>query len=270
MALSADNSSLVRRTAAGAVHRVKSRSKRSRRADRNGRVSPAGLEEHRRALTVHCHRMLGSAVEADDAVQETMLRALRSLRGFEGRASLRTWLHRIATNVCFDALTDRSRQKRFPDAASTGMLGNSLVERPPTRWPEPDARALFDPGKLATLRESVRMALLAALHHLPPKQRAALLLTEVVGCSAAETAESLDTSVAAVHSALQRARTTLATKDLGTATRVLSRGQSWLLERYVEAFERYDVDALIELLCGDAALSTRPHVLQFREEIHVE
>jgi len=232
-------------------------------------VTDAPLEEHRAALTGHCYRMLGSVVEADDAVQETMLRAWRSLDRFDGRASLRTWLYRIATNVCFDALSDRARRERPLEVGPAGTVDDVLVERPRTHWlePVPDARALpadAGPAELAMLRQSIRLAFVAALQHLPPKQRAALLLTEVLGWSAAEVAESLETSVAGVNSALQRARATLATRDFDRAPTGLSDEQSKLLERYVEAFERYDVDALTALLRDDATLSMPPYALWLR------
>ena len=179
-------------------------------------VDVAQLETHRTALTGHCYRMLGSAVDADDAVQETMVRAWQNLERFEGRASLRTWLYRIATNVCLDALL-RALAARAADGGRPGRLGRRRSRvRPRTHWlePIPDARALpadADPLELAVLRQSIRLAFVAALQHLPPRQRAALLLTEVLGWSAAEVAECLETSVAAVNSALQRARATLAT-----------------------------------------------------------
>jgi RNA polymerase sigma-70 factor (ECF subfamily) len=232
-------------------------------------AAEAHLEEHRAALTGHCYRMLGSVVEADDAVQETMLRAWRSLDRFDGRASLRTWLYRIATNVCFDALSDRARRERPLEVGPAGTVDDVLVERPRTHWlePVPDARALpadAGPAELAMLRQSIRLAFVAALQHLPPKQRAALLLTEVLGWSAAEVAESLETSVAGVNSALQRARATLATRDFERAPTGLSDEQSKLLERYVEAFERYDVDALTALLREDATLSMPPYLLWLR------
>ena len=232
-------------------------------------VTPASLEEHRVALTGHCYRMLGSAVDADDAVQETMVRAWRGLDRFNGRASLRTWLYRIATNVCLDALADRARRERPMEAGPAGTVDAPLVERPRTHWlePVPDARALpadGDPSELAALRQSIRLAFVAALQHLPPRQRAALLLAEVLGWSAAEVAESLDMSVAAVNSALQRARATLATRDPADAGAPLSEAQSGLLARYVEAFERYDVDALTALLCEDATLSMPPYTLWLR------
>jgi RNA polymerase sigma-70 factor (ECF subfamily) len=227
------------------------------------------LEEHRAALTGHCYRMLGSALDADDAVQETMVRAWRGLDRFDGRSSLRTWLYRIATNVCLDALADRSRRERPVEEGPAGSVDDPLEDRPRTHWlePVPDARALpadIDPGERAVLRQSIRLAFVAALQHLPPKQRAALLLTDVLGWSAAEVAESLDTSVAAVNSALQRARATLATRDLGDASSSLSDAEAGLLDRYVAAFERYDVDALTALLHEDATLSMPPYTLWLR------
>lgn len=232
-------------------------------------MTPANLEEHRAALTGHCYRMLGSAVDADDAVQETLVRAWRALDRFDGRASLRTWLYRIATNVCLDALTDRARRERPVEMGPAGAVDDPLVERPRTHWlePVPDVRALpasADPSEMAVLRQSIRLAFVAALQHLPPRQRAVLLLAEVLGWSAAEVAEGLDMSVAAVNSALQRARATLATRDLGDGAGPLSEAQSTLVSRYVEAFERYDVDALTSLLCEDATLSMPPFALWLR------
>ncbi|TMB41039.1 MAG: sigma-70 family RNA polymerase sigma factor [Deltaproteobacteria bacterium] len=227
------------------------------------------LEEQRVALTGHCYRMLGSAAEADDAVQETVLRAWRSLERFDGRASLRTWLYRIATNVCLDALADRSRRARPMELGPEGSADDPLNELPRTHWlePIPDSKALpadADPSELLVLRQSIRLAFVAALQHLPPRQRAALLLTEVLGWSAAEVAETLETSIAAVNSALQRARATLATRDVSAGGGALSESQSRLLNRYVEAFHRYDVDALTALLREDAAFSMPPYALWLR------
>ena len=227
------------------------------------------LEEHRAALTGHCYRMLGSVVEADDAVQETMVRAWRSMGRFDGRSSLRTWLYRIATNVCLDSLSDRSRRERPIEVSAQGTVEDPLEARPRTHWlePIPDARVLpadGDPSERAMLRESIRLAFVAALQHLPPKQRAVLLLTDVVGWSAAEVAESLDTSLAAVNSALQRARATLATRSLGENGDGLSEEHSALLDRYVTAFERYDVEALTALLHEDTTLSMPPYTLWLR------
>jgi RNA polymerase sigma-70 factor (ECF subfamily) len=209
--------------------------------------------------------MLGSAVEADDALQETLIRAWRSLDRFDGRASLRTWLYRIATNVCLDALADRSHRARPMEEGPAGSTDDQLLERPRTHWlePVPDVRALpsdVDPAELAILRQSIRLAFVAALQHLPPKQRAALILSEVLGWSSQEVAECLDTSVASINSALQRARATLATRDLGEHG-PLSDAQSELVARYVDAFERYDVDALTNLLREDATLSMPPFTL---------
>jgi RNA polymerase sigma-70 factor, ECF subfamily len=232
-------------------------------------ATTAHLEEHRAALTGHCYRMLGSAMEADDAVQETMVRAWKNLDRFEGRASLRTWLYRIATNVCLDALSDRARRERPMEMGPAGTVDAPLIERPRTHWlePVPDVRALpadADPAELAILRQSIRLAFVAALQHLPPRQRAMLLLTEVLGWSAAEVADSFDTTVAAVNSALQRARATLSTRDLGDHSAPLSESQSQLLARYVDAFEQYDVDALTSLLREDATLSMPPYALWLR------
>ncbi|HYG67056.1 MAG TPA: RNA polymerase subunit sigma-70, partial [Anaeromyxobacteraceae bacterium] len=180
-------------------------------------MSPVALlEQHRPALTGHCYRMLGSVVEAEDAVQEAMLRAWKGLGRFQERASLKTWLYRIATNVCLDALAAERRRVRPVEAsAEPGAVTDDLVltTRPREHWvePIPDAAALpaegeAGPEERAVLRESLRLAFVAALQYLPPRQRAVLLLTQVLSWSAAETAEALDMSVAAVNSALQRAR----------------------------------------------------------------
>src|SRR4030095_572472 len=154
------------------------------------------LEEHRAALTGHCYRMMGSVADADDAVQETMVRAWRGLDRFEQRASLRTWLYRIATRVCLDALADRTRRTRPMELGPVCSVDDPLTALPGSRWvePVPDALAVpaeGDPSELAMLRQSTRLAFVAALQHLPPRQRAVLLLTEVLGWPAAEVAESL-------------------------------------------------------------------------------
>lgn len=228
----------------------------------------AHLEEHRAALTGHCYRMLGSPFDAEDAVQETMVRAWQSLDRFQGRSSLRTWLYRIATNVCLDALSDRSRRARPMEEGPVGAVDDSLQVRPRTHWlePIPDARAIpadAGPFELTALRRSIRLAFVAALQHLPPRQRAALLLTEVLGWSAAEVAECLDMSAAAVNSALQRARATLERRNAAHAGE-LSDAEGALLEQYVDAFLRYDVDALVGLLRDDATLSMPPYTLWLR------
>jgi len=233
-------------------------------------VDATQLEAHRAPLTGHCYRMLGSACDAEDAVQETMVRAWQGLARFEGRSSLRTWLYRIATNVCLDSLSDRSRRARPIEEGPNGSVEDYLETRERTHWlePVPDARVLpsdASPFELTALRQSIRLAFVAALQHLPPRQRAALLLSEVVGWSAAEVAECLDMSVAAVNSALQRARATIATRNgHETGTEPLSEDQSRLLDRYVNAFHDYDVDALVALLHEDATLSMPPYTLWLR------
>lgn len=226
------------------------------------------LETHRVALTGHCYRMLGSAVDADDAVQETMVRAWRGLDRFDGRASLRTWLYRIATNVCLDTLSDRTRRARPMEDGPMGTVEDTLVQQPRTHWLEPVAEVHVlpkdaDPAEQAILRESIRLAFVAALQHLPARQRAALLLTDVLGWSVTEVADSLDTSVAAVNSALQRARATLATHT-SPSSEPLPELKQRLLERYTDAFHRYDVDELVALLREDATLSMPPYALWLR------
>jgi RNA polymerase sigma-70 factor (ECF subfamily) len=225
----------------------------------------AQLEVHRVALTGHCYRMLGSSVDADDAAQETIIRAWKSFDRFDGRASLRTWLYRIATNVCLDELADRGRRARPMEEGPAGSMTHTLIQHPRTHWIEPiaDMRAVpsdADPAERAILRQSIRLAFVAALQHLAPKQRAVLLLTEVLGWSAAEVAEALDTSVAGVNSALQRARAAIASRT-GDPPEPLSDPQQRLLDRYVGAFERYDVDELVGLLREDAKFSMPPYAL---------
>ena len=223
------------------------------------------LEQHRRELTAHCYRMLGSPFEAEDAVQETLLRAWKALDRFEGRSSVRSWLYRIATNVCFDALAGRERRARPMDLGpAQEPLFENLAELPEVTWITP----LPTPDELAEQRESLRLAFVAALQHLPPKQRAALILCEVLKWQASEAAELLETSVASVNSALQRARATLATADIA-ATSELDDEARGLLERYVSAFEAYDIDRLTELLHEDAVQSMPPYSLwlQGRDDI---
>jgi RNA polymerase sigma-70 factor, ECF subfamily len=215
------------------------------------------LEQHRRELTGYCYRMLGSAFEAEDAVQETMLRAWRSLDRFEGRSALKSWLYKIATNVCYDALAGRERRARPMDLGpAEEPLFENLAELPEVTWITP----LPTPDELAEQRETLRLAFVAALQHLPPKQRAALVLCEVLKWQASEAAELLETSVASVNSALQRARATLATADT-TAPAELDDETRALLERYVSAFEAYDIDRLTDLLHEDAIQSMPPYSL---------
>ena len=198
--------------------------------------------------------MLGSAFDAEDAVQETMVRAWRSLDRFEGRSALKSWLYRIATNVCFDALAGRERRARPMDLGpAQEPLFENLAELPEVTWITP----LPTPDELAEQRETLRLAFVAALQHLPPKQRAALILCEVLKWQASEAAELLETSVASVNSALQRARATLATADIGEPSELDDETRA-LLERYVSAFEDYDIDRLTELLHEDAIQSMPP------------
>lgn len=209
--------------------------------------------------------MLGSAVDADDAVQETMVRAWRNLERFDGRASLRTWLVRIATNVAIDALNARGRRARPMEEGPIGTVDDVLVERPRTHWLEPiaDARVIpadADPEEQLALRQSIRLAFVSALQHLPAKQRATLLLTDVLGWSAIEVADCLDTTVAATNSALQRARATLDQRGVRPG-KSLDESQHVLIDRYVDAFLRYDVDALASMLRDDAVLSMPPFTL---------
>jgi RNA polymerase sigma-70 factor (ECF subfamily) len=234
-------------------------------------IDIAELEAHRPAITGHCYRMLGSAADAEDAAQDTFVRAWQSLHRFEGRSSLKTWLYRIATNVCLDALSDQARRFRPMEEGPAGTVQDDLVDRPRTHWlePVPDARVIpadASPFERAALQQSIRLAFVAALQHLPPRQRAALLLSDVLGWSAAEVAEGLDMSVAAVNSALQRARATLASRNVSVETPApagagLSDEERQLLRRYVDAFHRYDVDELVSLLREDAAFSMPPYSL---------
>jgi len=233
------------------------------------------LEQHRRELTAYCYRMLGSPFEAEDAVQDTLLRAWRALDRFEGRASLRSWLYRIATNVCLDMLGGRERRARpmdlGPSRSPDGPIGEILPE---VTWiePMPDGHMLAegDPAAVAESRETIRLAFVAALQHLPPRQRAVLILCEVLQWKASEVAELLDASVAAVNSALQRARASLQAADVADAgDGALSEHDRELLARYVDAFERYDMDALTALIHEDATQSMPPYELWLsgREDI---
>jgi RNA polymerase sigma-70 factor, ECF subfamily len=235
------------------------------------------LEEHRVELTAYCYRMLGSTFEAQDAVQETLLRAWRGFDGFEGRAALRSWLYRIATNVCLDMLSGNQRRARPMDLSLAQSADTPLPDPlPEVTWiqPIPDGRVLEtegDPAELAVARETVRLAFIAALQHLPPKQRAVLILREVLRWKAEEVAELLETTVASVNSALQRARSTLATTEVSPSEpyKPMDDEQRALLNRYVDAFERYDLDSLTSLLYEDATWSMPPYELwlQTHEDI---
>jgi RNA polymerase sigma-70 factor, ECF subfamily len=237
----------------------------------------AELERYRRELTGYCYRMLGSAFEAEDAVQDTMVRAWKGLDRFEGRSSLRSWLYRIATNVCLDVVSARGRRARPMDLGPAGSAeAPDLSTRPETTWitPIPDASVLpgvADPAEVAVARDTIRLAFVAALQHLPPRQRAVLILREVLSWPAAEVAELLDTSVASVNSALQRARSTIAERDpdADRASGSLDEADRDLLERYVDAFQRYDMPALTELIRQDATQAMPPYELWLsgREQI---
>jgi RNA polymerase sigma-70 factor, ECF subfamily len=223
------------------------------------------LEQYRSELTGYCYRMLGSSFEAEDAVQDTFIRAWRGFDRFEGRAALRSWLYRIATNVCLDMLDGRKRRARPMDL---GPAREPVVENlntlPEVTWLEPIPDALVvpadgDPAEVLQARETVRLAFVAALQHLPPRQRAVLILCEVLRWKAAEVAELLETSVASVNSALQRARATLEASDVSAEGPVsLDAADADLLARYVEAFENYDMDALTSLIAEDATQSMPP------------
>jgi RNA polymerase sigma-70 factor (ECF subfamily) len=268
----------------GGCHRVVRMTERAATEDLSeNRATPGyeelehALEQHRAELTAYSYRMLGSAFEAEDAVQETLLRAWRSFDGFEGRAALRSWLYRIATNVCLDMLNGRQRRARpmdlGPARTAVEPLGDALPE---ATWiqPIPDGRVMpadADPAEVAEMRESIRLAFIAALQHLPPRQRAVLILREVLRWKATEVAELLDTTVASVNSALQRARAALAAGDVTTTDSSLSLDdeQRALLARYVDAFERYDLDSLTSLLHEDATWSMPPYELWLQSHLDI-
>jgi RNA polymerase sigma-70 factor (ECF subfamily) len=231
-------------------------------------VVPSDLEPYRRELTGYCYRMLGSGFEAEDAVQETMLRAWRHAGSFEGRSSVRSWLYRIATNVCIDMSRQVQRRARPMDMGPSSPPDESLLgpTRPELPWVTPinDAQVApdnADPADVALHRDSIRLAFVTALQHLPARQRAALILCEVLRWSAADAAELLDTSVAAVNSALQRARATMAALPADLSPRALDADDAELLARYVDAFERYDIETLVTLLHQDAIQSMPPFEL---------
>jgi RNA polymerase sigma-70 factor, ECF subfamily len=228
----------------------------------------AQFEIYRSALIGHCYRMLGSTFDADDAVQETMIRAWRAFDRFDGRASLKSWLYRIATNVCLDELKSRGRRARPMEEglpASGAPPIESLTQLPDAYWIEPILDSDIsspdaDPEEQTALRQSIRLAFIAALQKLPPKQRAALLMSEVLDCPVAEIAETLETSVSSINSALQRARAALAKKNIEEPV-ALSGQQQQMLGRYVSAFESYDVDSLTSLMQEDVMFCMPPYSL---------
>lgn len=239
-----------------------------------GRQTPPleDLESYRSELTGYAYRLLGSPFEAEDAVQESMVRAWKALDRFEGRSALRTWLYRITTNVCFDMLKGRARRARpmdlGPSSSADTMLPPPLPE---ITWLEPAPDSILlppgaDPADVVVSRDSVRLAFIAALQHLPARQRAVLILRDVLRWHAGEVAELLDTTVASVNSALQRARATLAEQSPGDSEplRPLDDDQQAFLSRYVDAFERYDLDSLVELLHEDVIQSMPPYEMWLR------
>ena len=229
------------------------------------------LEQYRGELTSYCYRMLGSPFEAEDAVQETFIRAWRAYERFEGRAALRSWLYRIATNVCLDMLNGRQRRARPMDLGpAREPVESNLHMLPETTWIEPIPDSLVaadgDPAEVAVAHDTIRLAFVAALQHLPARQRAVLILCEVLRWKASEVAELLETTVASVNSALQRARATLEAANIsasGTPATV-DEADRELLQRYVDAFQRYDMDALTSLIREDASQSMPPYDLWLR------
>ena len=242
-------------------------------------TSTDDLEQYRSELVGYCYRMLGSPFDADDAVQETIVRAWRGLRGFEGRSSLRSWLYRIATNVCLDMLRGKQRRSLPMDLTAlvpaTTPPGRMLADQ---TWiqPLPGGDVILaeaDPAERAATRDSIRLAFIAALQALPARQRAVLILREVLGWHASEVAELMDTTVQSVNSALQRARATLASREPQMLEAAAGAGGSEidkeLLAQYLQAFESYDIDALVNLLQKDASISMPPYDmwLEGREDL---
>ena len=222
-------------------------------------AGPDVLEQYRIELRGYCYRMLGSAYDADDAAQDTLVKAWQAYDGFEGRSSVRSWLYRIATNVCLDALRARGRRALPMDLSSPVPATTAPVEITTNEmWLEPIGDAdVLDPAHKAVQSDSIRLAFVAALQTLPPRQRAVLILREVLCWRASEVAELLDTSVASVNSALQRARATLGTASL--EPQPLTDADRALLGRYVRAFEAYDIASLVALLHEDASISMPPY-----------
>ena len=239
-------------------------------AETTSTIGAEELERYRRELTGYCYRMLGSIHEAEDAVQDTMLRAWRALARFEDRGGLRPWLYRIATNVCIDMAKGRARRALPSDVAPIGTPEGRLVNaRPDSTWVEPAPDSLVlpqhgDPADQAVARESVRLAFIAALQHRPPRQRAVLILRDVLRWRAAEVAALLETTADAVNSTLRRARATAGLVDRNAALSEPSPSERELLAAYIDAFVRQDVDALVRLLREDAILEMPPFDLWLR------
>ncbi len=228
---------------------------------------------HRAELTGFCYRMLGSVFDAEDAVQETFTRAWRAYDRFEGRSEVRTWLYRIASNVCFDALRGRQRRALPMEMTGVSRAADGLVGAPlpESAFVEPapgNSVSTYpsDPADAVAERESIRLAFVAALQHLPPQQRAVLILRDVLKWQASEVAELLDTTVAGVNSALQRAHATMAAKQSVATTpdELSDDAQRELLAKYVDAFERYDIESLTTLITEDATQSMPPWAMWLR------
>jgi RNA polymerase sigma-70 factor, ECF subfamily len=253
-------------------HSVESDSVSLRESD----LLQSDLEQFRRELTGYCYRMLGSGFEAEDAVQETMLRAWRNADTFEGRSSVRSWLYRIATNVCIDMHRHVQRRAQPMEMGPSSPpieshLGSTLPE---AIWVTPIADSQVapegaDPAEVSQYRESIRLAFITALQHLPARQRAALILCEVLRWQVSEVAELLDTSVAAINSALQRARTTLRAVPSVSEPDTLDSADAELLARYLDAFERYDVERLVTLLRDDAIQSMPPFAMWIQGAVNI-
>jgi RNA polymerase sigma-70 factor (ECF subfamily) len=225
------------------------------------------FERHRRELTGYCYRMLGAGSEAEDAVQETLVRAWKAFDRFEGRSSIRSWLYRIATNVCVDMHRGPQRRARPMDLGPSSDVATAVLRPQPENTfvlPVADGRVIDtdgDPADVAMARDSIRLAFVAALQHLPARQRAVLILCEVLRWPATDVAELLDTTVASVNSALQRARATLASLEIDQLDTTVDPEHEALLARYVDAFERYDMAALAQLLRHDVIIDMPPHDL---------
>lgn len=227
------------------------------------------VERHRSELRVHCYRMLGSFDEAEDLVQETFLRAWKSLDGFEGRSTLRAWLYRIATNACLDALDGRARRVLPHHLAPPSDPSVDLPPRTDIPWLQPFPDRLAEPDAVVIDRETIELAFLAAIQHLSPRQRAALILRDVLGWSAKQTAATLGSSVASANSALQRARATLREQlpprrlDWARSAEP-SEQERAVLRRYMDAVERADLAAMAELLADEVRATMPPFPMWYR------
>ncbi|BCY10100.1 sigma-70 family RNA polymerase sigma factor [Actinoplanes sp. L3-i22] len=224
------------------------------------------IAELRPELVGYCYRMLGSAFEADDAAQETIIRAWRREDSFEGRSSFRTWVYRIATNVCLDLLRERGRRAVPMDLGPSSTVASFSPAEPPEQlWLTP---LPTDPGDVVADRETIRLAFVAALQHLPARQRAVLILRDVLAWPAAEVAVLLEATTGAVNAMLLRARATLSTQE-DASERPLSGDERELVARYADAFQRYDVDALVKLLHEDAVQSMPPIAAWLRGAVEI-